>query len=144
MHACAGNPVPLGKVPGQVPPAFSFVCGALGRGEQQFPVLSTDGGRASNEPEASDPELGLRQSAPSNEPEAVLKILPKTKILPKIDSDSSDSSQPPVGRWRRSIPKSWKSKAVPQVDLEYSYDATSDVHTFNPNHDGVIEAVAAL
>ena len=27
------------------------------------------------------------------------------------------------------------------MDLEYSYDATSDVHSFNPNHDGIIEAV---
>ena len=27
------------------------------------------------------------------------------------------------------------------MDLEYSYDATSDVHSFSPNHGGVIEAV---
>ena len=102
-------------------------------------MLSTDGGRASNEPEAIDPEPGLGQSP--NEPEALRKTLAKNNTLPKIDSDSSDSSLPPVGRWRRSIPKSWKKKAVPQVDLEYSYDATSDVHYFNPNSDGVTEIV---
>jgi hypothetical protein len=50
VHACAGIPVPLSKVPGQVPSAFNFVCGALEQGDQQFPVLSTDGGRACNEP----------------------------------------------------------------------------------------------
>ena len=44
VHVCAGNPVPLSKVPGQVPSAFNFVCGALEQGDQQFPVLSTDGG----------------------------------------------------------------------------------------------------
>ena len=71
VHVCAGNPVPLSKVPGQVPSAFNFVCGALEQGDQQFPVLSTDGGRASNEPEAIDPEPGLGQSP--NEPEALRK-----------------------------------------------------------------------
>ena len=27
------------------------------------------------------------------------------------------------------------------MDLEYSYDATTDVHSFNPSHDDVIEEV---
>ena len=43
--------------------------------------------------------------------------------------------------WMRSIPKSWKKSAFPQVDLGYSYDAESDIHSFNPVCDGVIEEV---
>ena len=104
VHVCAGSPAPLSKVPGQVPSAFNFVCGALEQGDQQIPVLSTDVGRAVNEPEAIDPESGLGQSP--NKPEALRKTLPKNNTLLKIDSDSSESSTPPVGRWRRSIPKS--------------------------------------
>ena len=45
-----------------------------------MPVLSTDRGRASNEPEAIDPELRLRQS--TNEPEALRKTRPKIQTLP--------------------------------------------------------------
>ena len=67
------------------------------------------------------------------------------ETLPKTDSDSSESSRPPnrcsIGRWRRSIPKSWKKSGTPQVDLGYSYDAESDIHSFNPVYDGVIEEV---
>ena len=44
IHANAGNPVPLSKAPGQVPPAFDFVFCAREQGDQQFLVLSTDGG----------------------------------------------------------------------------------------------------
>ena len=46
VHEYACISVPLSNVPGQVPPAFNFVCGALDQGDQQFPVLSVDGGRA--------------------------------------------------------------------------------------------------
>ena len=36
IHAYAGNPVPLSKVPGQAPSAFDSVCGALEQVDQQF------------------------------------------------------------------------------------------------------------
>ena len=106
IHAYAGKPVHLSKVPGQVPPAFNFVCCALEHGDQQFPVLSTDGGRAYNEPEAIDHEPGLRQSALSNEPEALRKTLPKIQTLPKIDSGRRTVK----GRWRQTVPVSWKTR----------------------------------
>ena len=80
-----------------------------------------------------DAEPGLGHTALS-------KTLPsKSKPLSRVDNDSSESSLPTVGRWRRSIPKSWRAKAVPKVGLEYSPDATSDVHTINPVHGGVID-----
>ena len=58
VHACAGNPVPLSKVPGQVPQVLDFVEGALEQSDLTLPVLSIDGGRASSEPEATDLDLG--------------------------------------------------------------------------------------
>ena len=71
----------MSKVPGQVPTAFDFVCGALEQGDHLILVLSTDGGRAYNEPKAIDLEPGLGQSP--NEPEALHKTLPKIQTLPK-------------------------------------------------------------
>ena len=50
----AGNLVPLSKVPGQVPVALDYAHGALKQGDWKTLLLSTDGGRASNEPEASN------------------------------------------------------------------------------------------
>ena len=40
VHACVGNPVPLSKVPGQVPPALDCADGALEQGDWQYLVLS--------------------------------------------------------------------------------------------------------
>ena len=113
VHVCAGNLVPLSNVSGQIPLAFDYADGALEQGDRQFLVLSTDGGRASSEPEAIDPAPGLRQSP--NEPKALRKTLPKNHSLPKADSDSSESAIHSIGRWRTSIPKSWKKKTTPQV-----------------------------
>ena len=60
VHVCVGNPVLLSKVPGQVLLAFDYADGALRQGDRQSFLPSTDGGRASNGPEAS------------NEPEAIV------------------------------------------------------------------------
>ena len=127
VYACAGNPVPLSKVLGQVPTAFNFVCGALEQGDQQFPVLYTDAGRASNEPEAIDLELGLRQSALSNEPEALRKIRPKIQTLPKMDGGRRTVK----GRPRQTVPASWRTLVI-DTEPEYSYDPVADIHSFNP------------
>ena len=89
-------------------------------------MLSIDGGRATHEPEAIDPEPGLRQSALSNEPEALRKTLPKIKTLPKVDS----SRRAVKGRWGRIVPASWKTPVI-NTEPEYTYDPVTDVHSFN-------------
>ena len=128
VHACAGNPVPFSKGPGQVLQAVNFVKVTFEQGDLEE-QLSTDGGRA----------VGVLDAEPGLGHTALSKTLPsKSKPLSRVDIDSSESSGPPVGRLIRSIPKSWKAQAAP-VDLEYSYDATSDVHTINPVHAGVID-----
>ena len=84
VHAAGGKSDPFSKDEAQVGGAVDVVEGALEQGDLAFPVLPTDGGgRASNEPEAIDPEPGLRQSAPSNKPETI-------KALPKIQDSSKD------------------------------------------------------
>ena len=120
---CAVSPVPLSKVPGQVLPAFDYADGALEQGDRQFSGLSTDGGRASNAPEDSnEPEIvvvaefSLSQELESDNQRT-------EHILPKTGSDSSESATPSIGRWRTSIPKSWKKKAAPQVTVERSTSA---------------------
>ena len=65
---------------------------------------------------------------------------------PLNSGDSSESStsavdRSSVGRWRKSIPNSWKKQNTPQVDVVYSYDAETDVHSFNPMVNGVVEDV---
>ena len=77
------QPGSLQQRPGQVPQAVNFVEGALEQGDLTFPVLSIDGGRASNDPDAIDPEPGLRQSP--NEPKALRKTLPQNNTLPTIN-----------------------------------------------------------
>lgn len=83
--------------------------------------------------------VGVLDAEPGLGHTALSKTLPSaSKPLVRVDSESSDSSGTPAGRWRRSIPKSWKAPKV-RMDHEYSYDAASDVHTINPVHDSVID-----
>ena len=101
VHASGGKPDPCSKDGAQVGGAVDVVERALEQGDLTFPVLSTDGGRASNEPESIDPELGLRKSALSHEPEAIT-------TLPKIDGDQRTVK----GRWRQTVPTSWKTPVI--------------------------------
>ena len=105
--------------------------------------------KATNEPEAiTGPEaVGANPSAFSPSKDSLSKEMgPDQRTgedLPRNDSDSSEASRLP-GRWRSSIPRSWKKKksATPRVDVEeYSYDAKNDIHSFNPVYNGVIEEV---
>ena len=128
VHACGGNPVPFSKFPGQVLQVVDYEKVTLELGDFEV-VFSTDLGACAG---AFDAQPGWGHTDPS-------KALPsKGEPLLRVDSESSGSSGPPVGRRRRCIPKLWKAKAV-RTDLEYSHGATSDVHTINPVHDGVID-----
>ena len=82
VHACAGNPVSFGKVPGQVLQAVDYEKATLEQGDLEA-VLSTDRGACVG---VIDPEPGSRQSALSNEPEAV-KTLPSNEPEAKISDD---------------------------------------------------------
>ena len=137
VHVCAGNPIPLSKVSGQVPVAFDYEDGTLRQGDRQSFLPSIDGGRASNRPEASNEPEAIVVDALSLSKELEPGNQRTGKTLLKTDSDSSESSRPSdhcsIGRWRRSIPKSWKKSATPQVDLGYSYDAESAQPSHNSN-----------
>ncbi len=121
VHACASNPVPLRKVSGQVPVSRPYD-GLLEQECLNLPLPQTVGG-FSNGPEATQccagryiPELTDTSKTRAN---PSVSTLSKEEDPPKNDSDSSESSlRCGIGRWRRSIPRSWKRPATPRVDVE--------------------------